>query len=262
MDYVIIAGAALATSALTLFSGFGLGTLLFPAFALFFPAEIAVAATAIVHVANNLLKASLFWRTADWRIVIRFGLPAIFAALLGAWVLGQVAHLPSFTSWSWNGREFLITPVNLVLAALMILFALIELLPAFRSLEFETKWLPLGGVLSGFFGGLSGHQGALRSAFLAKSGIDTRAFIGTNVLIALLVDFTRIPVYWMTLIAVNGGAPIGAGQWPLVITGMFAAFLGVVIGKRLMHSVTIAAIQILIGVLLLLIAVALAAGLI
>jgi hypothetical protein len=38
---------AFAVSGLTLFPGFGLGTLLMPAFALFFPIEVAVAATAI-----------------------------------------------------------------------------------------------------------------------------------------------------------------------------------------------------------------------
>jgi len=36
-------------SGLTLFSGFGLGTLLMPTFVLFFPIEVAVAATAIVY---------------------------------------------------------------------------------------------------------------------------------------------------------------------------------------------------------------------
>ena len=56
MDYVIISIVALLVSGLTFFSGFGLGTLLMPAFALFFPIEVAVAATAIVHLANNIFK--------------------------------------------------------------------------------------------------------------------------------------------------------------------------------------------------------------
>ena len=37
------------------------------------------------------------------------------------------------------------------------------------TLALPSRWLALGGVLSGFFGGLSGNQGALRSAFLLKS---------------------------------------------------------------------------------------------
>ncbi len=54
MSYLIICGTALIVSGLTLFSGFGLGTLLMPAFALFFPVEVAVEATAVVHLANNI----------------------------------------------------------------------------------------------------------------------------------------------------------------------------------------------------------------
>ncbi|MBM4056021.1 MAG: sulfite exporter TauE/SafE family protein, partial [Planctomycetes bacterium] len=39
MVYLVICTVSLVVSALTLFSGFGLGTLLMPAFALFFPLE-------------------------------------------------------------------------------------------------------------------------------------------------------------------------------------------------------------------------------
>ena len=56
MEYLVIAVAALVVSMMTFFSGFGLGTLLLPVFALFFPVEIAVATTALVHLANNLFK--------------------------------------------------------------------------------------------------------------------------------------------------------------------------------------------------------------
>ena len=53
LPYVVVCATALIVAALTLFSGFGLGTLLMPAFALFFPVTVAVAATAVVHLANK-----------------------------------------------------------------------------------------------------------------------------------------------------------------------------------------------------------------
>ena len=53
MEYVVIVIVALCVSMLTLFSGFGLGTLLMPALAIFFPVPVAIAATAIVHLANK-----------------------------------------------------------------------------------------------------------------------------------------------------------------------------------------------------------------
>lgn len=62
MHYFIICLVAFLTSGLTLFSGFGLGTLLLPVMALFFPIDAAIALTAVVHCLNNLFKFALLGR--------------------------------------------------------------------------------------------------------------------------------------------------------------------------------------------------------
>ena len=82
MDYIIICLAALIGSALTLFSGFGLGTILVPVFAIFFPIEIAIALTAVVHFLNNLFKLALLGKKANKNVVLRFGFPSVVAAFL------------------------------------------------------------------------------------------------------------------------------------------------------------------------------------
>ena len=74
MDAVLICIVAFAASAMTFLSGFGLCTLLLPAFAFFYPIELAVASTAIVHFLNGLFKLALVGRFASWRIVLRFGI--------------------------------------------------------------------------------------------------------------------------------------------------------------------------------------------
>lgn len=258
--YFVVALAALAAAGLTLYSGFGLGTLLLPVFALFFPAEMAVVATAMVHGANNLFKVSLLGRHADWKLVLNFGLPAIAAAVLGALALGWMVQLGSSHTSDFNqGTFFEITPVKLVIGLLMIGFALFELLPRFRLLEFDRRYLPLGGVLSGFFGGLSGHQGALRSAFLAKAGLTTERFVASNAVIGFGVDLTRISVY-VALFTAAGGHVGDFDGWPLVITGAVSAFCGVLLGKRLLHKVTMAAIRTLVGILLFGVGLALVTG--
>jgi uncharacterized protein len=53
MEYLVVCVVAVLMSALTLFSGFGLGMVLMPAFALFFPVPVAIAAAAVVNLANN-----------------------------------------------------------------------------------------------------------------------------------------------------------------------------------------------------------------
>jgi len=59
INYLVVGASALLAAGLTMYSGFGLGTLMLPVFALFFPVEMAVVATALVHGANNVFKVSL-----------------------------------------------------------------------------------------------------------------------------------------------------------------------------------------------------------
>jgi hypothetical protein len=263
MEYLIVAAAALAVSGLTMYSGFGLGTLLMPVFALFFPVEVAVASTAVVHGANNIFKISLLGRQADWGIVIRFGIPAILAAFAGAAALGLVAHFNEMARYSIGTHTAVITPLKLVMGILMLVFALFELLPGLKNLKFDRRYLFAGGILSGFFGGFSGHQGALRSAFLAKVGIDTKAFVGTNAVIGFMVDMARIATYAAVFLAAGtASSVIGKEQAPLIVTGILAAFAGVMLGKRFLGKITMKTVQTITGVLLLGIALALGAGLV
>ena len=248
--YLVVALTAFIAAGLTLYSGFGLGTMLLPVFALFFPVEMAVVATALVHGANNVFKVSLLGRFADKEVVLKFGLPAVAAAILGALTLGWFAQSDSALTVEVNEAVFSkITPVKLIVGLLMIGFALFELLPRFRSLKFERRYLSLGGLLSGFFGGLSGHQGALRSAFLAKTGLTTEGFVGSNAVIGFLVDLTRIAVY-VALFTAAGGQVSEFTGWSLVMTGAVSAFCGVLLGKRFLHKVTMTSIQTLVGLLL------------
>lgn len=249
-QYVVVGVAAFLAAGLTMYSGFGLGTLMLPVFALFFPVEMAVVATALVHGANNVFKVSLLGRQADREVVLKFGLTAIVAAVLGALALGALAGMSSsMTVYVDEQPVSSVTPAKLIIGLMMIGFALFELLPRFRNLEFDRRYLPLGGLLSGFFGGLSGHQGALRSAFLAKAGLSTERFVGSNAVIGFLVDVTRISVY-LGLFAAAGGRADQFTAWPLVVAGSAAAFCGVMMGKRYLHKVTMKSIQTLVGVLL------------
>lgn len=262
MSYLMVIIAAFVVSALTLYSGFGLGTLLLPVFALFFPVEVAVAATAVVHAANNIFKIAVVGRHAEGGVVLRFGVPAILAALAGAALLGYVSGFGEIVRYSVGSRTAVMTPVKLVIAVLMLAFALFELLPILRDLKFERRYLFVGGMLSGFFGGLSGHQGALRSAFLVKVGISTEAFVGTNAVIGFMVDVARIAVYIWLLFITDKTSPVSGEHWPLIAAGICAAFAGVLIGRRFLHKITMKKVQTLTGILLLLIAVGLGTGII
>ena len=254
--YLALPFVALVASGLTLFSGFGLGTLLMPAFALFFPLEMAVAMTAVVHLANNLFKLALLGRYTDRHALLRFGLSAIAGALLGAALLVLLSGLPVLHRYEWAGRPHEITGVKLVIALLMLGFAWAEMDGRLERRAWPARVMPLGGLLSGFFGGLSGHQGALRSAFLSRAGLGKEAFLGTGVALACLVDVTRLGVYGTHIHTALSGAP-----WDLIALAVGAAFLGAFLGTRLVAKVTLRFVQRMVAAMLALLALALASGL-
>jgi hypothetical protein len=181
-------------SGLTLFSGFGLGTILMPVFAIFFPVEIAIALTAGVHFLNNLFRLFLIGKSADKSVILRVGIPAVICAFLGAKAL-LLSGLEPLAAYQLFGKAFEVAPVKVIVAVLLALFSTAELSPGLVSISFNRKYRPIGGVLSGFFGGLSGNQGALRSLFLLKAGLSPEGYIATGVVIACLVDVTRLSVY-------------------------------------------------------------------
>ena len=122
MEIVIICIVAFLTAILTFFSGFGLGTILAPVFAIFFPIDIAIALTGVVHFSNNLFKIALVGKNANKTVLLRFGIPAILASFLGAWLLLRISVLPSLYHYQLWGKEFAITPVKLIIALLLITF--------------------------------------------------------------------------------------------------------------------------------------------
>lgn len=262
MSYVLVCLVALVASGLTLFSGFGLGTLLMPAFAVFFPVEVAVAATALVHLLDNLFKLVLVGREAVWGVVLRFGVPAALAAVLGAWLLSHMEGTTPIATYLVGTHVCKVTLVKVTIGLVILAFAVMELLPALNTWAFDAKWVPVGGLLSGFFGGLSGHQGALRSAFLRRLGLEKQAFVATGAVTAVVIDVSRLATYGAAMSSAQFRAVKGSTMLPLVVAASLAAFVGAYVGSRLVKKVTMRSVQVIVGVALLLFAGALGAGLV
>lgn len=255
MEIFVISIAALFASGLTLFSGFGLGTLLMPIVAIFFPVEIAIAITAMVHLANNVFKVALLGKKANRSALLRFGIPAVVSAFLGALLLGRLSDVPPVLEYAAFGNQMQVSPVKLVVGMLILVFVILELLPKFSSFALDRKYLPYGGVVSGFFGGLSGHQGAFRSMFLLKAGLSKEEFVATGVMLAVMVDMSRMLIYGWEMSGQRHTV-----QWPLVIAASVSAFIGAYFGSKLLKKITIRSIQIVVSILLVAVSLGLISG--
>jgi uncharacterized membrane protein YfcA len=255
MDIFLISLTAFLTAILTFFSGFGLGTILTPVFMVFFPVDLAIALTGVVHFFNNIFKLFLVGKNADREVLIRFGIPAVIAAFLGSWLLLNITDLAPLFSYSLFGKVFAVYPVKFIISILLIIFASMDLIPYFQNLQFGKEKLPIGGFLSGFFGGLSGNQGALRAAFLIRAGLSKEAFIGTAVVVSTFVDFTRLGVYATRFVKADL-----AENFILVLAATISAIAGAYLGNKLLKKVTLKFIQITVAIVLIIVSVALGAG--
>src|SRR5215212_2460410 len=106
MEIFVLSIVAFAIAILTFFSGFGLGTILTPVFVIFFPVDLAIGLTGVVHFFNNIFKLFLVGKNANKEVLLRFGIPAVVAAFAGAWLLLRISNLPPLFSYELNGKLF------------------------------------------------------------------------------------------------------------------------------------------------------------
>ena len=235
INILIPAIAAFVAAALTLMTGFGLGTILTPIFLIFYDVKIAILIVAVVHLFNNLLKISLFGRHMSLDILKRFGALALIGAFMGAFLQGKMDS----------------SGVKVLLGITLIFLGLKEISGFGEKMRIPEKIDFIGGFLSGLLGGFVGNQGAIRSAYLLNYNIPKEVFVATAATIASVVDITRIPVYIFSnrdVLTTNG---------LLLFITVASAFAGTFAGKRLLKKVSLKAFKlyvsatvVIIGVLL------------
>jgi uncharacterized membrane protein YfcA len=128
----------------------------------------------------------------------------------------------------------LITWPGLIVGLLIIFFAIVELVPKLSEISFNQKFLIVGGIISGFFGGFSGHQGSIRSAFLLRLKLEKSVFIATGVFIAFLTDVVRILYY-----TAFSELKINYSNNLILFLAVVSAWFGAYFGNKLFRKTTV-----------------------
>lgn len=92
----------------------------------------------------------------------------------------------------------------------------------------------------------------------SRFGLDPARFIATGVLIAILIDVSRLPTYAAGLRAAHQG--LGGHGWALVGVGTLCAFAGAFLGVRYLKKATIGVIRSIVAAVMLLVGSAVLAG--
>lgn len=178
-EILLFASLALIAEVIGTVGGYGSSMLFVPLAGLFLDFHSVLGVTALFHVASNVSKIALFRQGFDRRLVLRVGLPATIAVIIGAsmsrYVSGPMLEL---------GVALFLTVVSLFL-----------LLRPSTRLEANDMNCLGGGAASGLLAGLLGTGGAIRGLVLAAFALPMQVYVATSAIIDLAVDTSRAGVY-------------------------------------------------------------------
>ena len=178
-ELLLVAIGSFLAAALTVPAGFGLSTILTPLVLLLMGPHEAVAVVAVVHGAHNAGKFAALRESVDFEAFRRYGVWLVLGAILGAALQNEVPQKPLLA----------------LIGAFLVSLPLLSMSEGWTGYRIPEANDSLGGFGSGFMGGLTGHQGALRAMFLTRRLPDKMAYAATASVLALCVDLSRVPVY-------------------------------------------------------------------
>lgn len=214
MDLVYITLATFLAGLVGTITGFGTSPIVIPIALLLLHFPEALLLGGIIHLFDDLWKLLLFRKGVRWRLVLFFGIPGVLASLAGALLIFHIEE------------EFLMR----FLGAFLVVYSFLLILNGFELKQKDSTAI-VGGVMSGFFAGLTGLGGLIRSAFLSVFNMKKAIYIATVGAIALFVDSARLVAY------IAGGAELDKK----IIWGFLlfipASFLGAEVAKKVVDKI-------------------------
>ncbi|MDP3770024.1 MAG: sulfite exporter TauE/SafE family protein [bacterium] len=215
MEIFYIALLTLVAATIGTITGFGTSTLMIPVLVIFFPPVEAIFLVAIIHWFGDIWKISLFRKGFSWRLLVLFGAVGLATSYLGAFV-------------SLGANEQILLRL---LGAFLAGYALFLIFQSKFKIPAGNLTAVSGGALSGFFAGMFGIGGAIRSMFLSAFDLPKAVYIATAGAIGLLVDSTRIITYFA------GGTTLPRELWYGLILFIPVSFLGAQVAKKVVDRI-------------------------
>lgn len=179
MEILAIALLTFVAGAIGTITGFGTSTIMVPILALFFPPVTAIFLVTIIHWFGDLWKVLLFKKGFNVRLIAILGISGIIAGYGGSVLSLEI------------DPTILLRALGIFLA----LYAFFLLLRPSFSVPARPSVAVVGGAVSGFFAGVFGVGGVMRSAVLNAFNLPKEVYIATAGAIGILVDSTRLITY-------------------------------------------------------------------
>ena len=180
IEIILVTILTVFASTICSITGFGTTTISLPILLLFFPIHESILFMAIIHWFENIWRLILFRKGFNLKIILQVGIPAMIAAFIGAQA-------------SIEMPEYILAKI---IGTFLLLYAVFFILKPKHKLPQNLLTTSTGGIFSGFFAGIIGLGGAIRSAFLNAFGLLSISYIFCTNAISLLIDTARVPIYF------------------------------------------------------------------
>jgi len=214
MEIVYITFLTLFAATVGTITGFGTSTIMIPVLVMFLPPVEAIFLVAIIHWFGDIWKVALFRKGIDFKLISLFGIVGLATSYLGA-------------SISLGANE------KILLRFLGVFLAGYSIFLIFRS-KFKVSAGAVsaltGGALSGFFAGMFGMGGAIRSMFLSAFDLQKAVYIATAGAIGFMVDATRVITYF------TEGVTLTKEHWWGLLIYIPVSFMGANLAKKVVDK--------------------------
>lgn len=215
MEIIYIALLTILASGIGTITGFGTSTILIPILLLYLPLPETLLVVGVIHFSGDIWKMILFRKGFEWKLILTFGLTGIIASFLGARIVFSASP------------EILLR----ILGAFMLAYVIFLVFKPDFKVPKKNLTAITGGGLSGFFAGIFGVGGAIRTLFLSAFDLQKAVFVATTGAIAFLIDSTRITTY-----LINGVRLEDAYLWGF-LAFIPASFAGTALAKKLVDKI-------------------------
>lgn len=193
-------------------TGFGIGSLITPVLALSVDTKLAVAIVSIPHLIATALRFWMLRRHVDKRVLLGFGLMSAVGGLIGAFLYSH----------------FAISKLTIVFGGILLFAGFTGATELSAKMRFRGVGAWIAGGASGLLGGMVGNQGGIRSAALLGFQISKESFVATATAIGLIVDVSRMPIYFWS----EGSRILENEKWILI--SILGVITGTLLGSKLL----------------------------
>jgi uncharacterized protein len=210
---IIVGAVAFFAGSVASVAGFGIGSILTPLVATQLGTKFAVAGVTIPHIAGSAVRLWTLRDKVNRRVLFTFGLMSAIGGIAGA-----------FANHHYKSHALtIVLSIVLIITGTVGVFGL--------AFKFRGAAAQVGGVVSGFLGGLVGNQGPVRSAAMLGFELTKEQFVATSVAIGVIVDVARLPVYFW-----SQGRFI-TQQIPLILLMVACVVAGTLLGRMILGRV-------------------------